>query len=57
MDSGLAAMSVPLSLICLFLNYFFMKIFLVFFIIFIIIWLYGYFKFFRFILDTKPKFF
>ena len=57
MDSGLAALSVPLSLICLFLYYFFMKIFLVFFIIFIIIWLYGYFKFFKFILDTKPKFF
>ena len=57
MDSGLAALSVPLSLICMFLNYFFMKIFLVFFIIFIIIWLYGYFKFFKFILDTKPKFF
>ena len=57
MDSGLAALSVPLSLICLFLYYFFVKIFLVFFIIFIIIWLYGYFKFFKFILDTKPKFF
>ncbi len=57
MDSGLAAVSIPCALICLFLSYFFMNIFLVLFILFIIVWLYGYIKFFKFILDTKPSFF
>lgn len=57
MDSGMAAISVPLSIICLFLSFTITNVFLVFFIFFIGIWLYGYFKFFKFILYTQPTFF
>ena len=56
-DSGLAAISIPLSLFFLFLTLFYESAFFIIFTIFLAIWLYGYFQFYKFILKTKPKFF
>ncbi len=57
MDSGLAAISIPLAIVSLFMALLFNSMFLIFFIIFIVIWLNGYFQFYKFILKTRPKFF
>jgi len=55
-DSGAAALSVPLILISLFLTCFLNNFFFILFIIFFFIWLYGYLKFFIFVLKNKPSF-
>jgi len=55
--SGMAAISIPFSLFFIFLTLFYQNYFLIFFLISLSIWLYGYFQFYKFILNTKPKFF
>ena len=57
MDSGLAAVSIPLSLSFLLLTIAYHNIFFILFIIFTSIWLYGYYKFYKFIFVNKTKFF
>jgi len=57
MDSGLAAVSIPLSLFFLILTITYNNIFFLFFLFFISIWLYGYFKFYKFIFVNKTNFF
>ena len=57
MDSGLAAVSIPLSLFFLLLTITCNNIFIIMFFLFTSIWLYGYFKFYKFILLNKPNFF
>jgi glycosyltransferase involved in cell wall biosynthesis len=57
MDSGLAAVSIPLSLSFLFLTITYHNIFFILFILFTSIWLYGYYKFYKFIFINKTKFF
>ena len=54
--SGMAAISIPFSLLFLILSLFYNSFFLIFFLIFISIWFYGYFQFYKFILKTRPKF-
>jgi len=55
-DSGIAALSVPLSVFFLFLTIFFSNLFLIFVLIFIFLWLFGYMKFFIFVFKTKSLF-
>ena len=56
LDSGLAALSVPIFLLFLTIGLIFNSIFIILFFIFLIIWLNGYIKFFRYVLTNKPKF-
>jgi len=55
-DSGLAALSVPLFLFFCLLSIIFSKIFLIFFLIFLLFWLFGYIKFFAFVYRSKASF-
>jgi len=55
-DSGLAALSVPLFLFLLLASLLFSKFFLVLFFMFLILWLYGYVNFFIYIMKNKPRF-
>jgi glycosyltransferase involved in cell wall biosynthesis len=57
MDSGLAAISIPLSLFFLLLTFAYSNIFCLPFICLISIWLNGYFKFYKFVFINKPHFF
>jgi glycosyltransferase involved in cell wall biosynthesis len=57
MDSGLAAISIPLALFFLLLTLTYSNIFCLPFIFLISIWLNGYFKFYKFIFINKPQFF
>ena len=56
MDSGLAAISVPIMILFLTLSLSFNKFFIIFFLIFMIIWLYGYLNFFIYIAKNKLNF-
>jgi len=55
-DSGLAALSVPIFLFFLLMSLLYSQIFLIFFLLFLLIWLLGYIKFFIYIARTKPRF-
>ena len=55
-DSGFAAISIPIALSSLFLAILYNSIFFIIFIIFFIIWFNGYFQFYKFIFITRPKF-
>ena len=55
-DSGLAAVSVPLFIFFLLLSLIISKVFLIFFLLFIAIWLFGYIKFFAFVYKSKAAF-
>ncbi len=55
-DSGFAAISIPITFFSLFLAILFSINYIIVFIIFLIIWLNGYFKFYKFIFETRPKF-
>ena len=55
-DSGLAALSVPLFLLFLGMSIFISKIFLMLFLNFLILWFYGYKNFFWYVCKNKPKF-
>ena len=56
MDSGIAALSVPLMIFFLCLGLILGKIFLIFFIIFLLIWLYGYLNFFIYVYKNNTSF-
>jgi glycosyltransferase involved in cell wall biosynthesis len=56
LDSGLAAVSVPISLFFLLLSVTLSKLFLIIFLIFLLIWLFGYLKFFIFVYKSKASF-
>ena len=55
-DSGFAAISIPMALLSLFLAILYNSIFFIVFIIFFIVWFHGYFQFYKFIFRTRPKF-
>ena len=56
LDSGLAAISVPIFLFLFLLSVIFSKLFLILFLIFLLIWMFGYIKFFAFVYKSKKSF-
>ena len=56
LDSGLAAVRVPISLFFFLLSVTLSKLFLIIFFIFLLIWLFGYLKFFAFVYKSKASF-
>ena len=56
LDSGLAALSVPIFLLFFLLSLIFSKFFLIFLLIFFLIWMFGYLNFFSFVYKSKASF-
>jgi GT2 family glycosyltransferase len=56
LDSGLAAVSVPIFIFSLFLSLTFSNLFLFIFLLFLVLWMYGYFNFFVFVYKHNPIF-
>ena len=56
LDSGLAAVSVPLFIFFLIMSVLFSKLFIICLLIFLLVWLFGYIKFFAFVYKTNKSF-
>jgi len=56
LDSGLAALSVPIFLLFFLLSLIVSKFFLIFLLIFFLIWMFGYLNFFSFVYKSKASF-